>query len=653
MLAYETNKTFVAAITTVLERCKVFWKWAFFVFAIFRLFHRLSYICRNKQNLWLLLGYADQPFFILRQMTNFEKGQKIDRFEVVDLIKKGNYAESYQVKDEQGNACFLKLMSLAKLQSYQLDDNGNNIEIEVCRGLDHPNLCSYVADGSLICKGQKYVYLVNRFENAATIGEYLQQNGAVPIEGAKLVAFNVLSALKYLHEQPVPVIHNEVTVQNVLLGSKGEVKLIDFGNSRFLSQGVARQSMDEQNVFYMAPERLNGVFSVQSDLYSVGVLLYHMVFNQLPYYFDISLFANSFGITALQQAREQPLKMPPISVEGVDEDFANLLRKALASDPEQRFQSAEDFIQALSGSADIQMEEHDGQVLEQGVASELIDDEPQGNGFADIAGMDDVKSVLQKKVINLLKDPEKAQKYKLPLPNGLLLYGPPGCGKTVWAQRLAEEAGFRYMYIKVSELLRIYMQGSHGVFTQLVEQAKQSAPLVICLDELELLLPAQEKQYEYVVEAGNEFLDNLEDCIEDGLFFVAVTSRPDLVDGSVVAHGRLENKVYIPMPDKASRKSMYEVQLADRPLADDIDYDRLADLSENFVINDIAFVVNDTALKASETDADISQALLEDTISRKKPSVTPELLKQYEELRDILEDTKTDVEKNRPHIGFR
>lgn len=587
-------------------------------------------------------------------MANFKQGEKIDGFEVVNLLKKGSYAESYQVQNGDGVPCFLKLMALSKLQTYQLDDKGNNIEIEVCRGLDHPNLCSYVSDGALIHKGQKYVYLVNLFENAATIGEYLEHNGPIPVEGAKLIAFNVLSALKYLHEQPVPIIHNEVTVQNVLLSSKNEVKLIDFGNSRFLSQGVARQSMDEQNVFYMAPERLNGVFSVQSDLYSVGVLLYHMVFNQLPYYFDISLFANSFGITALQQAREQPLKMPPINVEGIDEDFANLLRKALSSDPEQRFQTADDFIQALSGSADLQLEEHDEQVLEQGsVVGDLIDDEPQGNGFADIAGMEDVKNVLTKKVINLLKDPEKAQKYKLALPNGLLLYGPPGCGKTIWAQRLAEEAQFKYMYMKLSDVLRIYMQGSHNVITQLVEQAKQAAPIVICFDELELIMPTKERTFDYVIEAGNEFLDIVEGCIEDGIFIVAVTSRPDLVDGAVVANGRLEQKVYIPMPDKGARKSMFEVQLADRPLADDIDYDRLAELANNYVINDIAFVVNDAALKASETDAEITQALLEETIAHKKPSMTAEILKQYEALRDIIEEKNEEDDNNRPHIGFR
>ena len=155
-----------------------------------------------------------------------------------------------------------------------------------------------------------------------------------------------------------------------------------------------------------------------------------------------------------------------------------------------------------------------------------------------------------------------------------------------------------------------------------------------------------------MVEAGNEFLDVEEGCNEDGIVVVAVTSRPDLIDAAVVATGRLEQKVYIPMPDVEARKSMYELQLAERPLADDIDYARLAELSEQFVINDIAFVVNDAALKASETDSDITQALLEETLSRKKPSVTAEILKQYESIRDIIED-KTEKVKETQHIGFR
>lgn len=587
-------------------------------------------------------------------MSLLNQGDQIAEFVVADLIKKGTYAESYQVVDKNGAPCFLKLMSLAKMQPNQIDENGNNIEIEVCRGLSHPNLCAYITDGEVILNGQKYVYLVNQFEASATLHDYVASNGAIELDVAKDIICEVLEGLKYLHSQKIPVIHNEITLQNVLINAEGVIKLIDFGNSRFLSQGVARQLMNEDNLFYLAPERLNGVFSVQSDLYSVGVMLYKLIYNQLPYYFDMSLFDAAFQLTALQRVREQPVKLPPVQVAGMDELFAQLLRKALAYDPEQRFQSAEEFIQALEGGMASE-ENEDALTTEESESPELEDEEQRGNGFADIAGMEEVKTLLTKKVINLLKDPEKAQKYKLSIPNGILLYGPPGCGKTIWAQRISEEAGYRYIYVKASDVLRFYMQGQHNVIASLLKQAQKLAPVTICFDELEQLFSNQDTQYTYAIEAGNEFLELLRECASNKIFVVAVTSRPDLLDFTVRKPELLEQMIYIPMPDKDSRRSLFETQLNERPVAQDINLDQLADMTHNYIINDIAFVVNDAALAASETDSEITQSLLEETIKKKKPSMSEDILKAFESYRDMIEN-KTDNggnTSNRPHIGFR
>lgn len=597
-------------------------------------------------------------------MSIFEKGQSIGNFKVEGLIKKGTYAESYMVKDKSGKPCFLKLVCLAKLQWYQLDENGNDIEINIVRGLDHPNLCSHITEGEIIVNGQKYVYLVNEFENGKTLGEYTSEAGGAPVEASKQIVLEVLDALKYLHERPIPIIHNEVTLQNVLLNEEGEIKLIDFGNSRFLSQGIARPNLKELDVFYMAPERFNGVFSVQTDLYSVGVMLYQLIFNQLPYYFNLSLFDDTFKLSALRQAREQELQMPPVQVEGMTDELFNIIKKALSNDVDQRFQSADDFIKALSEGLEEENEEEseegeetaaDGDDEEDAieraaVAGSIDDPSSKGNGFSDIAGMDDVKALLTRKIINLLKDPAKAQKYKLQLPNGVMLYGPPGCGKTIWAQKLAEEANYKYMYVRATDVLRIYVQDAHDVISQLFAEAEKHAPIVICLDELEQLVPAKEALSDISIEASNELMQVVEGCINKGVFVVAITSRPDLTDAAITKRDRIEQKVYIPMPDKASRASMFKTQLADRPIDDNIDYEKLATLSENYVVNDIAFVVNDAALRASETDSNITQAMLEETIANKKPSVSPDLLKGYEDMRDMLEDKK---KEERTHVGFK
>lgn len=594
-------------------------------------------------------------------MSIFEKGCSIGDFTIEALIKKGTYAESYLVKDKDGKPCFLKLVCLAKLQWYQLDENGNNIEINVVRGLDHPNLCSHITEGEVIVNGQKYVYLVNEFEQGKTLSECMEE-GRPSVEAAKEIAIEVLEALKYLHERPIPIIHNEVTLQNILLTSQGDIKLIDFGNSRFLSQGIARPNLKELDVFYMAPERFNGVFSVQTDLYSVGVLLYQLIFNQMPYYFNLSLFDDTFKVSALREAREQPLQIPPVQVEGLDENLFKIMKKAMSNDVDMRFQSADEFIEALSSPAvdDCEIDEpieegdedEDENELERAAVAASIDDMAvkQGNGLADIAGMEDVKDVIRRKIINLLKDPEKANKYKLKLPNGVMLYGPPGCGKTIWAQRLAEEAQYKYMYVRATDVLRIYMQDAHGVISQIFAEAAKAAPIVICIDELEQLVPAREPQSDFVIEASNELMQAVEKCIDRGIFVVAITSRPDLTDAAITKRDRIEQKVYIPMPDAESREAMFKTQLAGRPISDDIDYKKLAELSNNFVVNDIAFVVNDAALKASETDDLIDQEMLEKTIKDKKPSLSSDMLKGYQEMHDFIEEKKT---TDRNHVGFK
>ena len=102
-----------------------------------------------------------------------------------------------------------------------------------------------------------------------------------------------------------------------------------------------------------------------------------------------------------------------------------------------------------------------------------------GNGFADIAGMDELKEMLRKRVILILQDKELAEKYKLTPPNGMLLYGPPGCGKSFFAEKFAEETGFNFILVKASDLGSIYIHGSQGKIADLFKKAEENAPHMI------------------------------------------------------------------------------------------------------------------------------------------------------------------------------
>ena len=180
-------------------------------------------------------------------MFLFEKGQTIDnRYTVVFPHKDGSYAETYRVKDASGKLRFLKLIYYSKLQYSQLDKNGSVIEVEVAKMLNHPNVCKYVDSGKLIANGQQLAYIVTEFVSGETLDRKIGRDGDLSVYEIKRVAKALLSALQYLHTQSTPIIHNEVTIQNLMLdlsGTLDELKLIDFGYARFLNQEPAKPNL--------------------------------------------------------------------------------------------------------------------------------------------------------------------------------------------------------------------------------------------------------------------------------------------------------------------------------------------------------------------------------------------------------------------------
>ena len=225
-------------------------------------------------------------------MFIYQKGQTIDnRYTVVFPHKEGAYAETYRVRDASGKLRFLKLIYYSKLQYSQFDKDGSIIEVGIAKMLNHPNVCKYVDSGKLIANGQQLAYIVTEFVSGETLDKRIARERSLSVYEIKQVAKALLSALQCLHTQSTPIIHNEVSIQNLMLDLSGtleDLKLIDFGYARFLNQEPAKPNLKQLNPFYMAPERLNGVSCVQSDLFSVGAILYQLIFDELPWFFDAS-----------------------------------------------------------------------------------------------------------------------------------------------------------------------------------------------------------------------------------------------------------------------------------------------------------------------------------------------------------------------------
>ena len=585
-------------------------------------------------------------------MFLFQKNQNIGPYTVVFPHKEGKYAETYRVKNIDGKVKFLKLIYNEKLRSFQFDGNGRIVEEEIAKVLNHDNLCSFVDSGKLDYKGNSLTYIVTEYVRGENLDQHIFRNGLPSLQETKLIMKGVLSALNYLHSHKRPIIHNEVTLENIFLDTIGDfnkLKLIDFGASRFMDLKSNAESWQSQNLYYVANERLLNEGSTQSDIFSAGVLLYRLLFGMMPWETELAGKTMGEKVDAIIEKRKSPLSIPNVQMLEIDNNLLKVMVKALAPNPEQRFQSAKEFLDAIEGKIEIGSAPIS---MTKGNEETNIPSRKEGNGFADVAGMQDIKDFMQKKIINVLKNPERAKKFKIQIPNGMLLYGPPGCGKSFIAEKFAEEAGYNYIFVKSSDLASIYIHGSQEKIGKLFDTARLNAPTIINFDEFEALVPNRSK-INNTSESGevNEFLSQMNNCGKDRIFIIASSNRPDLIDPAIRRKGRLDQMIYIPVPDAEAREGIFKIHMDDRPVAGDINYKRLAELTQNYVASDIAYIVNDAATRAFEDDTDITQELLELVISENNPSISPKDIRYYENLKQTMENKSSENPFN--PVGYK
>lgn len=207
------------------------------------------------------------------------------------------------------------------------------------------------------------------------------------------------------------------------------------------------------------------------------------------------------------------------------------------------------------------------------------------------------------------------------------------------------------LYLMAKSVVSHYVHGSQEKIGALFDEARKNAPTILNFDEFEALVPNRSK-INNSSESGevNEFLSQMNNCGKDRIFVIASSNRPDLIDPAILRKGRMDKVIFIPVPDKEARQGIFKIHMKDRPASDDIDYVRLAEMTENFVASDIAYIVNDAATRAFEDDVDITQSLLEEVIKENNPSVSSSDLQSYEQMRKKMESSG--VEPQRRRIGF-
>lgn len=262
----------------------------------------------------------------------------------------------------------------------------------------------------------------------------------------------------------------------------------------------------------------------------------------------------------------------------------------------------------------------------QGQLVKIVDELTNLRGFDCIAGMHELKETLIAEVINPLRDPERFKKFKVSIPNGIILYGPPGCGKTFIVRKLAEELGYTFIEVKHSDLATPFIHGSVGNIGRVFANAKDNAPAIVFFDEISGLVPNRQNIHgegSHKEEEINEFLIQLNDASDNGILVVGATNYIDRIDPAILRPGRMDKKIYVSPPDFEARKELFKLGLSGRPHDENIDFKELAEKTEGFSSADIIEGVVEGAARiaANMNNTAISLELLEKEMGNIQPVV--------------------------------
>lgn len=583
-------------------------------------------------------------------MSNIlQKAEDFNGFSIQFYIETNDDAEIYRVKDNEGKIKRLKIYPFETLSQLRFCENNLLREVEILAKINHPSIIKLIENGEVIHKGKKYIYLITDFISGESLLDKLKREGILNPYNAISIAINLLETIDYLHNIDDPIIHNDISLENVILSYlNGENPILsNFSSAVYFSKSGRTFYSGLLNPYYMAPEQFNGITMPQSDLFSVGALIYHLCFGFPPWFNESS--NKDELIHKLLNSRKSELSFFSNHIETFDNYFLDVIKKSLAIDINNRYKSAKEFISALKRESDVQLSsdsmKNEGLIKSHSKTAK--------NGFADIAGMRELKEILTNDVIKAISEKELYESYGISIPNGMLLYGPPGCGKTFISEKFAEEIGFNFLKLNPSDVKSKYINESEEIIDKIFKEASEHAPSVLFFDEIDSLVPNRDNNLHHMnASTVNEFLAQMSNCGDKGIFIIAATNRPDKIDPAILRTGRIDKKVYVSPPDKKAREEMFKLYLKSRPTDFSVNYLELANKTEYFVSSDIKFIIDESSRFALKSKSRISQEIILKIISDFVPSISKESLKYYEDMKNKLEDKPQQTTTRRP-IGFK
>ena len=258
--------------------------------------------------------------------------------------------------------------------------------------------------------------------------------------------------------------------------------------------------------------------------------------------------------------------------------------------------------------------------------------------WEDVGGLHNVKRILHDNLIMSIKEPENFSRMGVRAPRGALLFGPPGCGKTLIAKSLATISSANIIVVRGPEVLSKWVGESEKAIREIFRKAKSSSPCVIVFDELDSL--ARPRGQDDI--SGNErvlsqLLTEMDDSGSSGIIIIGITSRPDLIDTSLIRPGRLDLIVYVESPDEKARNEIIGKLTSEMPLSKDVDLAQIAARTKGFSGADLVALFREAAINAIRNKLMIvNNSDFEKSLQFVKPSITKDVEDWYESIRRNL-----------------
>jgi len=274
--------------------------------------------------------------------------------------------------------------------------------------------------------------------------------------------------------------------------------------------------------------------------------------------------------------------------------------------------------------------------------------------WKEVGGLKDVKQSLKEAVEWPLKNPDSFKNLGIKPPKGILMYGPPGCGKTHIVKALANESGVNFISVKGPQLLSKWVGESEKHIRETFKRARQVAPTIIFFDEIDALAPKRgmgsgTRVTEQVVSQLLTEMSGLEDL--NGVVVIAATNRPDMIDPALLRPGRFDRLIYVSAPDNKTREEILKIHTKNVPL-DHVDIKKLSSKTEGFSGADLESLVREAALDALRKDLgalDVVQKNFDNALKSVGPSISKDLFKKYQKVAENIK--KNDIDESLKYIG--